>query len=1287
MQRFSWRVVVVLLVLVLCLQEGRASVPPIYGFDVGFYIGDQDPNATPPPQVSEAQIRDRLELVAPYTTWVRPFSSANGHEKVPAVARSLGLKVAAGAWIGKDLSHNAIEIQNLIANANAGLVDLAIVGSEVLLRNDVSATKLIEYIQQVRAAVPSHVPVATADIASKLIENPAVLSAGSIVLVNIHKYWEGVSIDNAVCSLASSYQQVVAAAGGKPVWISETGWPSDGNAQAAAVPSAANASRFFLEFVSWAQNNQVPYFYFQSGDEKWKAKYEGPQGKHWGVFTTDGVAKPGMQAVLNGQTTTVNCDGVIDGPGTPALSLTYVPPRGDKGVSLEGRVQHVRPTSHSVACYLKVNGGWWVKPTAASPRTSILSDGSWACSIVTGGVDESADTHAAFLIPSTYNPPVTLGSSSLPAELFANALDYKQVSRTADSVSGIIRNTLGHPVSGVLIAMTGPEQLSTRTVATGKYSFATLSGSGSRTVAPAAFGYTYAPASKTLTSSGRQSADFTATALLPPTVATGAASAVSGSSATLNAVVNPQGSATTGTFHFGLTTDYGGTAPASPVSGAGTVSIPVSATIGGLGCGTTYHFRIVAGNVMGTTTGADATFTTSPCPPPTVTTAAATNVTRNSATLNAAVNPNGASTAANFSFGPTASYGATVAATPAPGAGNAPVSVGATIGGLSCASTYHFRPSATNSAGVTHGADDTFTTAACLPPAVTTSAATDVTKNSAVLTGLVNANGVAATSVFDYGPTSGYGSTIAAIPASVTGTVHTPVSAAIAGLACGTVYHYRVRASNVSASATGEDATFVSAACPTRSELISPAPGSTLPGSSVTLQWNAGVDVSQYWLQVSTVVGGTDVYYADQGMALNRTISGLPTSGEAIYVRLWSKMADTWSFNSYTFTAATAPSARAELLSPVPGSTLSSTTVDVRWSAGIGAVEYFLQIGTSRGGTDLLYASQGTALSRTVTGLPNRGEKIYVRLWTRLDMWQFKDYEVTAASVPSTRAELQSPAPGSTLSHSVVLFDWSGGIGVTGYWLQVGTTFAGTDLFYRNMGTALSTAVPSLPASGQTIYVRLWSLMSGVWRFNDYSLTATSGASAPAALVNPAPGSTLTSTRVNVQWSGGKRADQYRLQIGRTAGGSELLDEDQGNALSRTVSNLPADGGDVHVTLWSLVDGTWESRAYVLSAASGGNVRAELLTPAAGSTLSATAAAFQWSGGVGVTRYWLHVGTSSGGAQLFNEDQGTALNTTVVGLPTNGETIHVRVWSFIDGTWQHNSYSFNSVTAESRADR
>jgi hypothetical protein len=95
-----------------------------------------------------------------------------------------------------------------------------------------------------------------------------------------------------------------------------------------------------------------------------------------------------------------------------------------------------------------------------------------------------------------------------------------------------------------------------------------------------------------------------AAAVGKPGVATGRATQVKITSATLNGRVNPNGLATVYFFQVGTTIAYGARTP-DTAAGNGAAGRPVAAAIGGLAPNTTYHFRLVARNAAGTTLGGD----------------------------------------------------------------------------------------------------------------------------------------------------------------------------------------------------------------------------------------------------------------------------------------------------------------------------------------------------------------------------------------------------------------------------------------------------------------------------------------------------------------------------------------------------------------------------------------------------------------------------------------------------------------------------------------------------------
>lgn len=233
------------------------------------------------------QISRRIDIVAPHTRWVRTFACTGGHELIPGVARAKGLKTMVGAWIGADRERNEREIEALIALAGQGLVHVAVVGNEVLLRDELPEAELLGYIRRVREALPEDVPVGCVDAYYQFLERPALTAACDVVLPNCYPFWEGADIAHAALYLRRMHALVQAAAGEKPVVIAETGWPGQGQSVDDAVPSPENAVRYFVDVQQWARREGVKLFYFSSFDEPWKIRQEGDVGPQWGLWDKD----------------------------------------------------------------------------------------------------------------------------------------------------------------------------------------------------------------------------------------------------------------------------------------------------------------------------------------------------------------------------------------------------------------------------------------------------------------------------------------------------------------------------------------------------------------------------------------------------------------------------------------------------------------------------------------------------------------------------------------------------------------------------------------------------------------------------------------------------------------------------------------------------------------------------------------------------------------------------------------------------------------------------------------
>ena len=217
---------------------------------------------------------------------------------------------------------------------------------------------------------------------------------------------------------------------------------------------------------------------------------------------------------------------------------------------------------------------------------------------------------------------------------------------------------------------------------------------------------------------------------------------------------------------------------------------------------------------------------------PTAITGPVGSVGPTSATVSGTVNPGGQATTWYVEYGTSTSYGSQSASASA-GSGSANVAVSRSLSGLAAGTTYHYRVVATNGAGTSRGADGIFTTLSA--PAVVTGAATGVSPTAATLNGSVDPNGRATTWYFEYGTSTSYGTRTAVKDAGSGGSA-VAVSAALASLARGRVYHYRLVASSDAGTSRGADKTFATYGAPavTTDAASSVAPTSARLNGTIT---------------------------------------------------------------------------------------------------------------------------------------------------------------------------------------------------------------------------------------------------------------------------------------------------------------------------------------------------------------------------------------------------------------------------------------------------------------------
>jgi hypothetical protein len=304
----------------------------------------------------------------------------------------------------------------------------------------------------------------------------------------------------------------------------------------------------------------------------------------------------------------------------------------------------------------------------------------------------------------------------------------------------------------------------------------------------------------------------------------------------------------------------------------------VSAELSALASEKTYYYRVVVESPSGTTYGADRTYT--PHKVVGLRTDDPDGVTASGAQLHGSLVGDGTPTTYRFEWGRTSSYGNASAVTPAgsPSGPSRTTLPALDLTGLEPFTTYHYRVVATGGAGTSNGEDRSFTT---LPgsPTITREWVAEVQSDRAIINAEVDPNGAKTTGHLEYVDDATFQQSGFQDATRITvgeigfgmGNVPVPTSASLSSLVPGTVYHYRVVASNFAGAANPiADHTF---------RTYSSLPAENCPNAHERQQTGAALllDCRAYELASARNAGG---YPVESDLVLGQTpFGGYPTSG------------------------------------------------------------------------------------------------------------------------------------------------------------------------------------------------------------------------------------------------------------------------------------------------------------------------------------------------------------------------------------------------------------------------
>src|ERR1700744_1929258 len=237
-------------------------------------------------RISPEQIAQDLAQLAKISDCVRTYSIENGLDQVPGLAAKVGLKVMQGIWLGSDRFKNLAQISTVIGLTKQypDVISAVVVGNEVLLRGEMTATDLVAIIRSVKAQVA--VPVTYADVWEYWLRNREIYDAVDFITIHILPYWEDfpVRAKYAAAHVEAIRRRMEVAFPGKEILIGETGWPSHGRMREGALPSRTNQARVVSEILALAKRENFRVNLIEAYDQPWKRELEGTTGGYLGLF-------------------------------------------------------------------------------------------------------------------------------------------------------------------------------------------------------------------------------------------------------------------------------------------------------------------------------------------------------------------------------------------------------------------------------------------------------------------------------------------------------------------------------------------------------------------------------------------------------------------------------------------------------------------------------------------------------------------------------------------------------------------------------------------------------------------------------------------------------------------------------------------------------------------------------------------------------------------------------------------------------------------------------------------
>lgn len=235
---------------------------------------------------SASQIASEIEQLSGYSI-IRLYGVDCDQVNAVMAAKSSSQKIFAGIFDVANIESGVESLASAVkANGGWDHVHTVSVGNELVNGGQASVSQVGDYVSTAKSALSSagySGPVVSVDTFIAVINNPGLCKFSDYIAVNAHAFFDGnVAADDAGEWVLQQIQRVALACGSKSVFITETGWPSKGDSNGAAVPSESN-QKAAVKSITSACGNDVTLF--TAFNDLWKADGPFNAEKYWGILS------------------------------------------------------------------------------------------------------------------------------------------------------------------------------------------------------------------------------------------------------------------------------------------------------------------------------------------------------------------------------------------------------------------------------------------------------------------------------------------------------------------------------------------------------------------------------------------------------------------------------------------------------------------------------------------------------------------------------------------------------------------------------------------------------------------------------------------------------------------------------------------------------------------------------------------------------------------------------------------------------------------------------------------